>query len=88
MTTSFPLSEREKLIDGELVELRDVIAELMIGIGKIERGLSLKINKLDDSNNKLHELTTCLVLKIQRLEAHTACDKYVPGLDDPAEGEK
>ena len=43
---------------------------------------------IDEQLSDMHDLIANLFLEIRRLKIHTGCDKKVPGLDDPAEGEK
>lgn len=70
MTTSFPLSEREKLIDDQISKMNDTII------------------KLQGTQDNIEDYFVKIFCSIRRIEQHTGCDKSLPGLDEPAEGEK
>ena len=46
-----------------------------------EKSLDNRFNILNEGHSELHDLITSLFIKIQRLEQHTGCNKYVLGLD-------
>ena len=72
MITAFPQSENEKLIDAQFLELRDVIASLMIRIRQTATRTDdaiFKINEcLDGQTSDIHDLIAGLAIKADKLQ--------------------
>ena len=78
MATTFPHSEREKLLFDELDSLQMTFSDVMKNYEEQLGGIYGSLKRL---GLKLKDLE-------ERLEAHTGCNKHVRGLDTPPEAKK